>query len=145
MPIERKFISPEELYPGRVITYAEVSALAASLNRAEALHFLGYLNLLMSSATTQTRLTGKIEPLHDVQTYVFREVVSESLLKDLKARFRDASLLHRPILHRTQILFAIRLVATHGDPAAGNMLTTRRDFDVVGARTPAVSALGVHV
>jgi hypothetical protein len=59
-------------------------------------------------------------------------VVSESLLSDLKAKFRDASLLDRPILHRSQMLFLIRLVATHGNPDGGNMLVTRRDFDVVG-------------
>src|SRR5262249_52841492 len=62
----------------------------------------------------------------------FREVVSERLLQDLKARLGNASLLDRPILHRSQILFAIRLVATHGDDAAGNKLQTRPDFDVVG-------------
>jgi hypothetical protein len=65
MPISRSFISPEELYPGRVITYDEVAALAATINRSEGLHFLGYLNLLLSSATTETRLTGRIEPVHE--------------------------------------------------------------------------------
>jgi hypothetical protein len=72
MPISRSFVSPEELYPG-VITYDEVAALAATLNRSEGLHFLGYLNLLLSSATTETRLTGRIEPVHEVQTFLFRE------------------------------------------------------------------------
>lgn len=132
MPVSRAFISPEEIDQGRVVTYGELAELAATLNRSEALHFLGYLNLLLSSAATETRLTARIQPVHEVQTYVFREVVSEGLLADLKARFRNTSLLDRPLLHRSQILFAIRLVATYGDPAAGNMLRTRPDFDVVG-------------
>lgn len=132
MPISRVFISPDEVYPGRLVAYDEVVAAAARLNRSEALHFLGYLNLLLSSATTETELTGRIEPVHEVQTYVFREVVSEQLLADLKAKFGNASLLDRPILHRSQTLFAIRVVATHGGPNGGNMLTTRRDFDAIG-------------
>ena len=93
MAISRAFISPEELYPGRRVTYDDVVAVATTLNRTEALHFLGFLNRLLSSATTETRLSGKIEPVHEVQTYVFREVVSEGLLKDLKAQFKNASLL----------------------------------------------------
>ncbi len=132
MAITRAFISPEELYPERQVTYDAAATLAASLNRAESLHFLAFLNLLLSSATTETELTNRIEPVHEVQTWLFREVVSETLLRDLKAKFRDASLLDRPILHRTQLLFALRLVATHGDAVGGNMLAARRDFDVIG-------------
>lgn len=67
-----------------------------------------------------------------MQHWLFREVVSDRLLADLKAHFRDASLLDRPILHRTQILFAIRVVATHGNEGAGNRLIDRGDFDTVG-------------
>jgi hypothetical protein len=85
MAITRAFISPEELYPDLPVTYDAIAALAAALNRAEALHFLAYLNLLLSSATTETELTNRIEPVHEVQTWVFREVVSESLLR---SRFR---------------------------------------------------------
>jgi hypothetical protein len=128
----RTFISPEELYVGRSVAYDEIARLAASLNRDEALHFLAFLNLLLSAATVETELTGQLEPIRDVQHWVFREVVSEQLLADLKAKFRNASLLDRPILHRTQMLFAVRLVATHGLAEGGNRLQTRRDFDVVG-------------
>jgi hypothetical protein len=131
-PLVRSFISPEEVYPGRVVTYEDVVALAGSLNRDEALHFLGFLNLVLSSATIESHLSGKLEPLRDVQHWLFREVVSERLLADLQARFRDASLLDRPILHRTQILFAIRVVATHGSAGAGNRLVDRGDFDSLG-------------
>ena len=102
--------------------------LAARLNRAEALKFLGFLNLLLSSATTEAHLTARTEPLHEVQTHVFRQVVGAKLLEDLKATFRSAHLLDRPILHRSELLFAIRLVATHG----GNTLIGRNDFDMVG-------------
>ncbi len=128
----RTFISPEEVYAGRRVEYDEIVRLAASLNRDEALHFLAFLNLLLSAATTESELTNKLEPVRDVQHWVFREVVSERLLTDLKAKFRNASLLDRPILHRTQMLFALRVVATHGLPDDGNRLQTRRDFDVVG-------------
>ena len=131
MPVVRSFISPEEVYPGRQVTYAEVSAIAATLNRTEALTFLGFLNLLMSAATTETHLKNDVQPVHDVQTFVFREVVSAALLADLKRTFRDTSLLDRPILHRTQLLFAIRLVATHGVDD-GNKLVERADFDTIG-------------
>lgn len=132
MPVVRAFISPEEVYPGREVTYAEVSAIAATLNRAEALRFLGFLNLLMSAAVAETHLSGNVQPIHDIQTYLFREVVSESLLADLKRAFGNASLLERPILHRTQLLFAIRLVATHGLAEDGNVLAERADFDPIG-------------
>jgi hypothetical protein len=128
----RTFISPEELYPGRSVAYDEIARLAATLNRDEALHFLAFLNLLLSAATVETELTGQVEPIRDVQHWVFREVVSEQLLADLKAKFRNASLLDRPILHRTQMLFAVRLVATHGLAEGDNRLQTRHDFDVVG-------------
>lgn len=131
-PTLRTFISPEEVYPGRVVTYQEVAAVAGSLNRDETLHFLGFLNLVLSSATAESHLSGSLEPVRDVQHWLFREVVSERLLADLKVRFRDASLLDRPILHRTQILFAIRTVATHGNEGAGNRLVDRGDFDTVG-------------
>lgn len=106
--------------------------MAATLNRSETLHFLGFVNLVLSSATAESHLTNKLEPARDVQHWLFREVVSAKLLADLKARFRDASLLDRPILHRTQLLFAIRLVATHGSPDRGNRLVERIDFDIVG-------------
>jgi len=132
LPLSRVFISPEEVYPGKKPTYDEVAALAAELNRQEALHFLGYLNLLLASATAETHLTNRLEPVHEVQTWLFREVVGETLLRDLKAKFRDASLLDRPVLHRAQVLFAIRLVATHGTPDGGNKLVERRDFDAIG-------------
>ena len=132
MPTFRIFISPEELIPGRIVTYDEVAAVAANLNRAEALHFLGFLNLLLSSATAEAELTGTVEPLRDVQTYVFREVVSADLLRRLKERFASASLMDRPILHRTQMLLAIRLVATHGQTEGGNRLQVRGEFDVIG-------------
>lgn len=128
----RTFISPEEVYPGRKVEYDEIVRLAASLNRDEALHFLAFLNLLLSAATAESELTNKLEPVRDVQHWVFREVVSEPLLADLKAKFRNASLLDRPILHRTQMLFAIRVVATHGLRQGGNRLETRPDFDVIG-------------
>ena len=114
------------------MTYDEVAALAASLNRGEALHFLGFVNLVLSCATAESHLTKQLEPARDVQHWLFREVVSANLLAELKARFRDAFLLDRPILHRTQVLFAIRLVATHGSPDGGNRLVDRIDFDIVG-------------
>ena len=96
MPTFRIFISPEELIPGRIVTYDEVAAVAANLNRSEALHFFGFLNLLLSTATAEAELTGTVEPLRDVQTYVFREVVSADLLRRLKERFASASLMDRP-------------------------------------------------
>jgi len=128
----RAFISPEEVYPGYAVTYADLTALATGLNRAEALKFLGFLNLLVSSATTEAHLTKRTEPLHEVQTYVFGQVVGAKLLEDMKATFRSAHLLDRPILHRSQLLFAIRLVATHGNADGGNMLVDRTDFDAIG-------------
>jgi hypothetical protein len=66
--IIRAFISPEEIVPSRTVDYAELSALASTLNRDEALHFLGFLNLLLSSALIETDFTNKIEPVRDVQT-----------------------------------------------------------------------------
>jgi hypothetical protein len=128
----RTYISPNEIYAGRTVEYDEVSRLAALLNRDEALHFLGFLNLLLSAATAETELTAKLEPVREVQHWLFREIVSERLLADLKAKFFNASLLDRPLLHRTQLLFAIRLVATHGAGDGGNRLQTRSDFDVIG-------------
>ena len=41
-------------------------------------------NLLLSSGTAEAELTGTVEPLRDVQTYVFREAVSADLLRRLK-------------------------------------------------------------
>jgi hypothetical protein len=131
-PIAQAFISPEEIYPDRVVSYEEVAYLARQLNRNEALKFLGFVNLIVSSAATQTHLTNNTDPLRDVQTALLREILGAQLLGDLKAKFADASLLDRPILHRTQILFAIRLVATHSDPQGGNMLAVRDDFDSIG-------------
>ena len=56
--IIRAFISPEEIVPGRTVDYGELSALASTLNRDEALHFLGFLNLLLSSAMIETDFTA---------------------------------------------------------------------------------------
>ena len=104
MTLVRSFVSPEELHPSRVVTYEEVGAL----------------NLLFSAAAAETHLTNRLEPVHEVQTKAFREVVSQALLDGLRAKLGNASLLDRPILHRSQLLFAIRLVATHGDAVGGN-------------------------
>ena len=54
--ISRTFISPEELYPGRIVTYADVAVLAGTLNRTECLKFLAYVNLVLSNATTVAKL-----------------------------------------------------------------------------------------
>jgi hypothetical protein len=139
--ILRTFITPDEVYPDRAVTYADVATLAATLNRAESLHFLAFLNLLLSAALTETNLKGDLEPIRDVQTWLFQEVVGTQLLADLKAKFRNASLLDRPILHRSQLLFAIRIVATHGQSSGGNMLAVRRDFDAIGDLLFAISGL----
>ena len=101
-PIVRAFISPEEVYPGRVVSYEELSNIASGINRTKALELLGFLNLLLSSATLETALTLRTEPIRDVQGWLFREVVSSELLAVLQSKFRNASLLDRPILHRTQ-------------------------------------------
>lgn len=130
--IIRAFISPEEIVPGRTVDYAELSALASTLNRDEALHFLGFLNLLLSSATIETDFTNKIEPVRDVQTWLIREVISAELLRSLQSKLGAASLLDRPLLHRTQLLFVTRLVATWGRVEGGTRLATRNDFDVIG-------------
>ena len=131
-PIVRTFISPEEVYPGRVVTYDELSGIAMGVNRSHALEFLGFLNLLLSSATLETELTNRIKPVRDVQMWLIREVVSRELLATLQSKFGNASLLDRPLLHRTQLLFVTRLIATHGKADGGNTLTTRDDFDVIG-------------
>ena len=81
-------MSPYELYPGCAVTYAELAALASKVNRAESLHFLAFLNLLLSSATTEKKLKGDLTPVRDVQSWIFREIVSAQLLGDLKAKFR---------------------------------------------------------
>lgn len=57
-PLLRSFVSPEEVYRGRMITYEDVVAVAGSLNRDETLHFLGFLNLVLTSATTESHLSG---------------------------------------------------------------------------------------
>ena len=131
-PIVRVFISPEEVYPGRVVTYEELSRRASDLNRSAALEFLGFMNLLLSSATLETTFSKRIEPLRDVQTWLIREVISRDLLAALQFKFGNTSLLNRPLLHRSQLLFVTRLIATHGLAAGGNTLTTRDDFDVIG-------------
>jgi hypothetical protein len=130
--VTRAWVSPEEVYPGRNITYADLSAFAGQLNKSEALKFLGFLNLVLSAATTETRLTNRLEPVRDVQIWVLQQIVSTTLAEDLKRTFPSESLLDRPILHRTQLMFAIRLVATHGLDAGGNMLSTREERNLVG-------------
>jgi hypothetical protein len=130
--IIRAFISPEEIVPGRTVDYAELSMLASTVNRDEALEFLGFLNLLLSSATIETDFTNKIEPVRDVQTWLIREVISAELLRSLQSKLGAESLLDRPLLHRTQLLFVTRLVATWGRVDGGNRFVTRNDFDVIG-------------
>ncbi len=130
--ILRTFISPDEIVAGRIVTYEELVERASTLNRAEALHFLGFLNLLLSLATIEMALSHKLDPVRDVQTWLIREVISADLLAQLKAKLGDAQLLFRPLLHRSQLLFVTRLVATWGRPDGGNLLATRDDFNVIG-------------
>lgn len=130
--VVRTFISPEEVFPNRVVAYDELGRIAASLNRDETLHFLGFLNLLLSSATIEAHLTNNVEPVRDVQTWLIREVISKELLATLQAKFGLTSLLDRPMLHRHQLLFVTRLVATWATTDGGNRLTNREDFDVIG-------------
>lgn len=130
--ILRSFISPEEIVPGRTVDYAELSALASTLNRDEALGLLGFLNLLLSSATIETKVTNRIEPVRDVQTWLIRELISAELLRSLQEKLGAESLLARPLLHRTQLLFVTRLVATWGRVEGGNRLQTRDECDAIG-------------
>lgn len=132
-PILRSFVSPEELDLTDLVTYDELASRAKTFNRSEALHFLGFVNLLLSVATIETARTGKIEPVRDVQTRLASNLLSAGLLSDLRAQLGTSSLLDRPLLHRSQVLFAIRLVATHGRAdTQGNCLQIRDDFDGLG-------------
>lgn len=131
-PVLRTFVSPEEVYPGRSVSYEELVRIASGINRTEGVKYLGVLNLLLSAATTETHFTNRLEPVRDVQTHILRNVLSATLLRDLQSTFKRESLLDRPLLHRTQLMFAIRLVATHGLEDGGNRLEERGDFDVIG-------------
>jgi hypothetical protein len=45
------------------------------------------------------------------------------------------------ILHRSQLLFALRVVAPHSQATGGNMLAERRDFDAIGDLLFSISGL----
>lgn len=130
-PVFRAFVSPEEVSPGRVVTYEELAPIAATVNRGEGIKFLGFLNLLLSSAGLEADLAGS-NPERDVQTWLIGNVISQELRSLLQSTLGAADFLDRPFLHRTQVLFVTRLVATHGQVVGGNMLSTRNERDVIG-------------
>jgi hypothetical protein len=58
--IHRTLVSSNKLYEGRSVRYEAVVAIATTLNRREALRVVAFLNLLLSSATTETQLKGDL-------------------------------------------------------------------------------------
>jgi hypothetical protein len=130
--IFRTFISLKELEPGRTVTYDELARSAESFNRSAALEMLALMNLAISSATAEARMQKRVQPVVEVQRSLLLEVVSERRQAQLRSKFGDDFLLDYPLFHRTQLLFAVRIVATHAQATGGNELRTRDELDAVG-------------
>jgi hypothetical protein len=109
----------------------DVVQLAKAFNRDAALVILGTYNLALSLSALRERMDGGKGERLAAQQALLRNSISELRLRELKAKLGNADLVHRPIFHRAQLLSMIKLVARYGDPAGGNRLERRDDFDAI--------------
>jgi len=121
------YISIDQLgYPRASIR--DCVQIAETINRRAGLIILGMYNLALALASIRK---GDGDDRLKAQEALLRNSVSESRLRDLKAKLGNANLVTVPLFHRAQLLTMIKLVAKFGRTEGGNKLEIRDDFDVI--------------
>jgi hypothetical protein len=115
--------------------------LAAQINREAGLNILGMFNLVQSVATINGRLTGDLSSRVRVQEWSLSQCISARRLRELRDKLGNASLLDQQLLHRTELLVALKLVAKYGDSTGGIKFVQRDDFDILSELALTINSL----
>ena len=115
----------------------DLIALAHEINVDAGITLLGRFNSYLSL----THLSNDRETISRVQRQLSIEVLSPARLGEIDARFADQELYKKWILlHRAQLLAAIKLVARHGRREGGNRLKSAEDKATVGELAIAINS-----
>lgn len=136
MPEPITFISLQEIgYAKPTIGYA--LHLVRSQNRTAALFFLARLNIDLSLAysTTDPKLRNK------TQERVISQIISERRRREVADKLTLAQVHQRPLVHRAQMLLAMKLVRTFARASGGNTRKVRDDDDVFGELALLINSL----
>jgi hypothetical protein len=100
-------------------------AIAKTLNREAALTVLARFNIDSCLAT----IGGNPSIRSDVQSKIISQTISERRRQELAEKLQGSKLHERPLVHRAQLLVAMKLVMAFGKDSGGNKLERRDDLD----------------
>lgn len=122
-------------------TLRDAMQLAARINRDAGLNIIGMFNLVQSIATINGRLTGDLSARVRVQEWSLSQCISARRLRELRDKLGNASLLDQQLIHRTELLVALKLVAKYGDTTRGITFAERDDFDILSELALTINSL----
>ncbi len=115
--------------------------LASRINRDAGLLMLARFNLVQSVAAINAELTGNVQSRVRAQEKLISLAISDRRLRELKDKLGNTSLLDQILLHRAQLLLAMKLVARFGSSSRGIRFEKRDDYDVIGELALIINSL----
>jgi len=113
-------------------TWDDAKKLALGLNRDAAFIVLAQLNLFLAVASIQSDQNNDFRMRRFAQERIISNIISAERLEEMRRKLGNADLIDRILVHRSFVMAALRLVAGNAQPAGGNKLESREDFDVLG-------------
>lgn len=136
MPTPITFVSLQELgYPRPSIS--DAIKIRERVNKRAGLLTLAKMNIDVCLADIPRNLNTRRE----IQEKIIRNIISERLRRELADKLKTARVDERPLVHRAQLLIAMKLVAGFGRDNGGNELKSRDDFDALGDLAMIINSL----
>jgi hypothetical protein len=136
MPDPITFVSLQELgYPKP--TVADAVRVVRTLNKHAALTLLARFNVDLCLAT----FSGDRETRNRTQQRIISYIIAERRRRELADKLRTAQVDRRPLVHRAQLLLAIKLVLVFAQENGGNQFRSRDDYDVLGELALIINSL----
>jgi hypothetical protein len=136
MPDPITFVSLQELgHPKPRIE--EAIQLVRTLNKEAALTLVTRINVDLCLAG----LSRDPETRNKTQERIISNIISERRLNELKEKVRAARVDQRPLVHRAQLLLAIKLILAFAQDNGGNQFRTRDEGDVLGELALIINSL----
>jgi hypothetical protein len=136
MPDPITFVSLQELgHPKPRIE--DAIQLVRTLNKEAALTLVTRMNVDLCLAG----LSRDPETRNKTQERIISNIIAERRLNELKEKVRAARVDQRPLVHRAQLLLAIKLILAFAQDNGGNQFRTRDERDVLGELALIINSL----
>jgi hypothetical protein len=130
------FISLQDLgYPKP--TFRDAVNISRGVNRRTGIAILAKLNVDICLAN----FTHNLKIISNTQIRVISQIISERHQRELADKLRNERVHERPLVHRAQMLAAIKFVALFGNETSGNVFQKRDDFDILGELALTINSL----